>query len=113
MPPKVQYSWVEGSGPKVSRCSLSAVLRRWSRIRPGSTRASRCLESMSSIRFRYLEKSITTAVLAVGAELGPLRHEDAVEEERLDAHMVVEVLEMAEVADGAEGVRGELWRAVP
>src|ERR1041384_3712616 len=65
IPPSVQYSCVEGSGPKVSWCSFSALWRRWSRISPGSTRASLRSGSISSTRLRYLEKSITTATLVV------------------------------------------------
>jgi hypothetical protein len=62
IPPSVQWSCVEGSGPNVRPCA-SASRRRSSRIVPGSTRASFLSGSISSTRFRYFEKSIITATL--------------------------------------------------
>ena len=49
----------------------------------------------------------------VGDERAVDRLEHAVEEHRLDADVVVEVLEVAQPVDAAERVRGELRRAVP
>src|SRR5207244_1775781 len=63
IPPNVQWSCVEGSGPKVSWYCCSAGSRRWSRISPGWTRASLAVGSISSAWFRYFEKSRTTATL--------------------------------------------------
>jgi hypothetical protein len=62
MPPNVHRLWVAGSGPKVSSCS-SAASRSWSQITPGCTRARRPSGSSHSIRFRYLVKSTSTALL--------------------------------------------------
>ena len=62
MPPSVQWSWVAGSGAKVSPY-FSAAPRSSSRMTPGCTRARRRPESSSRTRFRYFEKSITTATL--------------------------------------------------
>ena len=50
---------------------------------------------------------------AIGPQLGFLRLDHAVEEQRLDPHVVVEVLEVPEVRDRAKSVRGELRCAVP
>ena len=62
MPPSVQWSCVAGSGPKVRSC-CSAASRSVSSTMPGSTRAERASRSISSTRFMYFEKSITTATL--------------------------------------------------
>src|SRR5438105_2478118 len=103
MPPKVQYSCVDGSGPNVSWWSCSAWLRRRSRTRPSRGAALRVgppeLQPMARPR-------------AVAPHLAVLRLEDTVEEQRLHTDVVVEVLEMAEVRHGAERVGADLRRAV-
>src|SRR5262245_31248855 len=67
MPPSVQWSWVDGSGPKV-RPSRSASPRSRSSTTPGSTRASLRRGSISRTRFSYFEKSITTATLNLAGQ---------------------------------------------
>src|SRR5262249_27050628 len=62
IPPRLQYSCVEGSGPKV-RSNWLARLRRWSSTTPDCTHAYFCSALNSRIWLRYLEKSMTTATL--------------------------------------------------
>ncbi len=71
MPPRVQWSWVAGSGPKRSPVSLSSSLRV-SNTMPGSTMQVRASVFTSSRRWQYLDQSSTTAVLvACPARLVP------------------------------------------
>jgi hypothetical protein len=62
MPPSVLWLWVAGSGAKV-RPWRAAAARSSSSTTPGSTRAMRRTGSISRMRSRYFEKSITTATL--------------------------------------------------
>src|SRR6202045_351306 len=62
IPPRLQYSWVDGSGPKVRLNSL-ARLRSLSRTQPGCTQVYFSLGLISMIWFRYLEKSTITPTL--------------------------------------------------
>src|SRR6266571_6176698 len=62
IPPKLQYSCVEGSGPKVI-LNLLARLRSLSSTQPGCTQAYFSVGLISIIWFRYLEKSTITATL--------------------------------------------------
>ena len=61
MPPNVQWSCVEGSGPYVRPWTFAAF-RTMSQITPGSTRA-RLSFGNSSKCCRYFDQSITTATL--------------------------------------------------
>src|SRR6266487_5075155 len=62
IPPRVQFMWVEGRGPKLrpgpDSCSLST-----SRTMPGSTTQVRAPTSTETRRLQYLDQSSTTAVL--------------------------------------------------
>ena len=60
MPPIVARLAVEVSGPKIILCGASAAARSL-RTTPGWTRAQPASALTSTIRFMYLEKSITTA----------------------------------------------------
>src|SRR3954470_12454488 len=65
MPPRVQWLWVAGSGPKV-RPYFPAAFRRLSRPQPGRTVDVFRVGSMLRICPRYLDQSITMAVLQHG-----------------------------------------------
>src|SRR5260221_2700578 len=78
IPPRLQYSCVEGSGPKVRLNSL-ARLRSLSSTQPGCTQAYFSAGLISIIWLRYLEKSTITATLQDCPErLGPTQHRTAV-----------------------------------
>src|SRR5438270_876288 len=81
-------------------------------MRPGSTRASLRSGSSSSMRFRYLEKSTTTATLQLWPEDAAVGLRDAVENPMLDAHVVMEVLELAQARHSAKRVRRDRGRTV-
>src|SRR5262249_24346241 len=62
IPPRLQYSCVEGSGPKVRPYWL-ARLRRLSRTTPGCTQANFSCGLIARIWLTYFEKSTITATL--------------------------------------------------